>query len=104
MPWQGSMSPSQLNDCFPELYEETGECLLWPVSRTNGYGQVWHRGRVVRAHRLAWEEANGPVPAGLVIKHRCDNRACCLLDHLAIGSHYGNMREAFERGGGKAAA
>lgn len=37
----------------------------------HGYGQI---GRNIRAHRLAWEIANGrPVPPGLVIDHQCHN-------------------------------
>lgn len=35
-----------------------------------------------RAHIVAWEHENGPVPTGLVLDHMCRNRACRALHHL----------------------
>jgi hypothetical protein len=47
---------------------------------------MWKDGRrwKVKAHRYAWEQKHGPIPAGLVVDHRCRNRACINLDHLRI--------------------
>lgn len=39
-----------------------------------------------RAHRHAWEAANGPIPSGLVVMHICDNPPCVNLDHLQLGT------------------
>lgn len=46
---------------------------------TNGYGRV---GRSGYAHRIAYEEANGPVPVDWHVDHICRNRACVNLAHL----------------------
>jgi hypothetical protein len=44
-------------------------------------------------HRLAWELANGPIPAGLQVLHRCDNPRCCNPDHLFVGTQQDNMAD-----------
>jgi CxxC motif-containing protein len=33
---------------------------------------------------VLFEDRKGPVPEGLVLHHRCGNRACCNLDHLEV--------------------
>ena len=75
-------------------------CLEWTGYRDKaGYGhlRVGPRGKM-RPHRLVWELANGPIPDGLKIRHRCDNRACCLLSHLELGTQADNVQDMRERG------
>lgn len=50
----------------------------------NGYGMAYFEGRMQNAHRVAWIEAHGPVPDGLVVDHLCRNRACVNVDHLEV--------------------
>ena len=38
----------------------------------------------VFAHRKAWENAHGPVPAGKVLHHDCENKACMNIEHLRL--------------------
>lgn len=63
-----------------------GDCWEWLASRQNqGYGQFGRGGRaggMTLAHRMAYELAVGPIPAGLVIDHLCRNRTCCNPAHL----------------------
>lgn len=40
--------------------------------------------RLVMSHRYTWEQANGPIPAGYEIHHKCRNRACSRLVHLEL--------------------
>ena len=57
-------------------------CRLWPGSTSNGYGQLGMNCRVVRAHVIAWEIANGPVPKGHHLHHMCGITLCCNEEHL----------------------
>jgi len=61
----------------------------------NGYGRCWSRlhQKMSSAHRVAWEEANGPIPGGKVIMHSCDNRRCVNLDHLVLGTQAQNIQD-----------
>ena len=62
-------------------------CVEWTAAKhEKGYGILRIGGRQHRAHRLAWELANGPIPAGMLVLHSCDNPACLNLKHLSIGS------------------
>lgn len=51
-----------------------------------------------RAHRVAYTISHGFIPAGLVVRHRCDNPPCCNPAHLTIGSVRDNVRDRDERG------
>jgi hypothetical protein len=62
-----------------------------------GYGRVNKRidGRLVSkyAHRLAWEQAYGPIPEGMMVMHLCDNTSCVEVSHLRLGTHADNMAD-----------
>lgn len=77
-------------------------CWNWIGSLcSHGYGQFTIKNRGARvnakAHRLAYELSNGPIPAGKWVLHSCDNRACCNPAHLSVGDRAENMRQASVR-------
>lgn len=79
----------------------TTPCVEWAGYRDrNGYGKEGRRvGRNQRyAHRAAWEDTNGPIPAGMHVLHRCDNPPCVNLDHLWLGTHADNMADKAAKG------
>lgn len=78
---------------------DTG-CLEWLAGcYPTGYGCFGvgnHRNRL--AHRIAWELANGPIPAGLVVRHMCHNRRCVNPAHLLIGTQADNIHDMIRAG------
>ena len=58
----------------------------------NGYGQI-RNGKTDYAHRVSWELTNGPIPKGMYVLHRCDNRKCVNPEHLFLGSFDDNMSD-----------
>jgi hypothetical protein len=72
--------------------EETG-CWNWVAARdTTGYARILIDGRLQPAHRIAYEIAVGPIPAGFQIDHLCRNKSCINPAHLEAVTPVQNMR------------
>lgn len=70
-------------------------CIVWQgAQNSKGYGCFGVNGRSQLAHRLAWEDANGPIPDGMEIDHLCRNRACITVEHLELVTSRENTRRA----------
>ena len=63
--------------------DKSGDCWMWTSIKGNkGHGRLYVDGRQVPAHRIAFELANGPIPRGMFIDHKCRNASCVRPEHL----------------------
>lgn len=81
---------------------EPDECWEWKAKakHAHGYGIInlgTGEGTML-AHRLAFTLANGPIPAGVKVLHRCDNPPCTNPAHLFLGSQADNMHDMADKG------
>lgn len=85
---------------FWERVDKKGvdDCWEWTRCKNmHGYGKLSWRGRLTKAHRVAWMLTYGDLKPTDWILHHCDNPACCNPKHLYVGDHAQNTRDAVER-------
>ena len=72
-------------------------CWEWFGAISNrGYG---HFGTpTISAHRFSYEYFIGPIPIGLHVLHRCDNRRCQEPRHLFTGTQSDNNQDMASKG------
>ena len=75
--------PDTVPERFAAKTVRAGECWLWIGSTPNGYGKFRNEiGKVVAAHRWAYEHYVGPIPEGMEVDHTCWVTNCVNPDHL----------------------
>lgn len=55
-------------------------------------------GSQVYVHRLAYAATYGGIPAGLIVRHKCDNGRCINPAHLEVGTQADNVQDMVSRG------
>ena len=96
------MSENSFFDKYRDKIEKghSGGCWIWTAGKLpNGYGRTNRvRAGSRLAHRAAYAAAHGTPPPNMVVRHKCDVRACVNPDHLEIGTVADNNRDTLQRG------
>lgn len=89
-----------VNKHGPEMRAGLGACWVWGrgPAKNGKYGRFHVGNRSRPAHVFSYELAYGPLPDGLICRHKCDNPPCVRPDHLESGTHKDNARDRTERG------
>lgn len=75
------------------------ECMEAPGAGTKrGYRLWWVGDGLLYAHRIAWILAEGDIPDGLFVCHRCDNPSCVNAQHLFLGTPKDNTDDRIRKG------
>jgi HNH endonuclease len=92
---------SALKDRFNAKWtpEPFSGCHLWSGDIAGrGYGAIRVAGKMRLAHRLSWTFANGEIPLGMCVLHRCDTPGCVNPAHLFLGTPADNTRDSVAKG------
>lgn len=74
-------------------------CWLWSGSANHqGYGLISVANQMRSTHRFAYEVANGSIPTGMMVCHRCDTPACVKPAHLFLGTAQNNTDDRMAKG------
>ena len=80
--------------------EPTTGCWFW--KGTSGlpgdYGNVRVAGSQKGPHRYSYETYHGPIPKGMVVRHKCDRPGCVNPQHLEVGTPRDNTQDMIKRG------
>lgn len=84
---------------FGRTVVDANGCWVHTNERTSkGYARLDIDGKHHRAHRVAWQLVNGPIPEGMVVCHACDNPPCVRPDHLWLGTVQDNNADMAAKG------
>lgn len=76
-----------------------GGCIGWTAAKNNkGYGRILVGKGAKLAHRVSWQLANGDIPKGKFVLHRCDNPICVNVKHLFLGTQKDNIEDMVRKG------
>lgn len=97
------------NERFWEKVAKTDGCWLWTGAQSRGNGGQYGTFRLprsrkmARAHRWSWEQARGPILAGLTLDHLCRNTLCVNPEHLEAVTQRTNILRSGNTAAGHAA-
>lgn len=116
-PWYEERKKFCSLTCYQKNKRKDSDALMWEkvdkngpngcwvysgASDRRGYGRpgTWKAGsrKRIYAHRRSYELLVGPIPAGMLVLHRCDNPPCCNPAHLFLGTDLDNHLDKVAKG------
>jgi transposase len=89
-------------DLVKDSFASDGPCIEWNYSvGANGYGRVTVHQRKHLAHRFVYQSMVEEIPDGLQVLHKCDNKLCCRIGHLFLGTQKDNVNDMRSKGRSK---
>lgn len=81
------MNDTPLQRMFRKVELDADGCWIWTAGTSGDnpndpYGRFWVDGRMVYAHRFAYEQLVGAIPPGHDLDHLCRRRLCVNPRHL----------------------
>jgi hypothetical protein len=79
-----------INTRLNRSLEKIGNCLIWTGTKMSkgpgrkAYGRFDIGGERFLVHRVAYEQAKGPIADDMILHHLCDNVLCCNVNHLQL--------------------
>lgn len=94
----GGVPPTPSERFWSRVAKSDG-CWEWQSFRVNGtYGIFVVGSKRYIASRFAYQDAVGPIPAGMRVLHNCDNPPCVRPDHLRLGTPAENTSDMVRKG------
>jgi hypothetical protein len=96
------LNPEQMKQFWSYIDKRTdSQCWLWTNGLNGqGYGRIGYNYKRYLAHRIVYCLHNNQTLqdiAGLVVRHVCDNKACCNPHHLVVGTVKDNADDRTKR-------
>lgn len=84
---------------FLKFIEEVDSgCIVWTSTKNRqGYGKFFYKNKQYPAHRASLELFNGIDAGSDLVLHKCDNPSCVNPEHLYVGTHKQNVKDAMVR-------
>lgn len=80
-----------------EQYNGCIKCLSHCTDK-DGYVRIRYNGKQDRLFRVLYQEKNGKIPKGLVLRHLCNNAWCVNVEHLKVGTQKENYQDMIDCG------
>jgi len=78
--------------------DESG-CWLWGRGKRSDYAYFRANGHSVAAHRYSYQQVVGAIPEGMLIDHKCRQKACVRPSHLRLATTKQNAENQSSRNG-----
>lgn len=90
---------------FEKYVIKKSGCWDWSASCDQwGYGNVTHRNKSLKAHRVSYMVNLEEIPEKMLVLHKCDNPPCTNPKHLFLGTNDDNMNDMAQKGRNKVRA